>query len=151
MRVSDEFEIQQTKDLGLVIAQQRYAQGKTQRDLGSEADIGQAAVTAFETASRDFKFSTFQTLARTLGYRLDISLVPISGGDPVSGRPDPSLQKTRTYDGGVGRRYPNRKPAVRKQKTRKAILEGPQVESETDDEFDIDKEMAAIRARLGVG
>ena len=146
----DEFEIQQVKDLGEVIAQQRLAQGKTQRQLGVDAEMGQPSITAFETASRDFKFSTFQTLARALGYRLDISLVPIDGGEAVSGRPDPKLRSTRTYDGGKGRKYPNRKPAVRKPRPVKPINPGPQVEYDSDDEFDTERELAAMRERLGV-
>lgn len=146
----DEFEIQQTKDLGEVIAQQRLAQGKTQRQLGIDAQMGQASVTAFEKADRDFKFSTFQTMARALGFRLDISLVPIDGGDPVSGRPDPKLRSTRTYDGGKGRKYPNRKPAVRKPRPVKPINPGPQVEYDSDDQFDTEKELAAMRVRLGM-
>lgn len=145
----DDFEIEQLKDIGIFFAQLRYRKNKTQRDVGFMANLGQAAVTKFEKSQVDFKFGTMQVIARVLGYRVELYLVPLEGGEKILVEPDPNYRTKRSYaNGTVVRSQPR---VRRKPKKKQEILPGPQVEYETDDEFDTAKEMAALRARLGIG
>lgn len=142
---------EQAKEIGKFFAQRRYLRGWTQRQLGVMSTLGQAAVTNFETGKSDFKLSTLHKLAQTHGFEVRICMVPIDGGDPVEAKPDPDIRVGRSYDTNSGKTFPNRKPPTyKKPRARKEILPGPQVVYESDDEFDIAREMAALRARLGV-
>lgn len=153
MLEKDEFEKQQISDIGKFFAQLRYKRKKTQREIGEWINGSQMAVTQFERAQSDFKFTTLQTFARAFGYRVKVVLVPLDEGidTELEARPNPDEPISRTdFDTNSGRSFGNRKPAVRKPRPRPPVSEGPQVEYETDDEFDIEKEMAAMRERFGV-
>lgn len=143
----DEFEEQQLKDIGTFFAQLRYKKGKTQRGVGSLSNIGQAAVTKFEKAQSDFRFTTLQALAKAYGYRVQLTLIPIGEGEDILVEPDPNYRTSRHYPKTAVSRP---KKAPRKKKVTGPILSGPQVEYDNDDEFDTAKEMAALRQRLGI-
>lgn len=145
----DEFEEQQLKDIGTFFAQLRYKKGKTQRGVGSLSNIGQAAVTKFEKAQSDFRFTTLQALAKAYGYRVRLVLVPIEQGEDILVEPDPNYRTTRHYPKSTT--TPRKKTTGRrKKKEHVAILPGPQVHYDNDDEWDTEKEMAALRQRLGI-
>lgn len=150
-RTVDEYEAAQLTDVGTFFAQQRYKAGKTQRQLADENQMSQNTITRLEKGQQDFKFSMLQRLAKIFGYRLELWLVPIEGGEAIPLKPDPKLRRTRAWGENTFTLSKPRKKAIRKPKPRPAILEGPQVEYKTSDEFDIEKEMAAMRQRLGVG
>lgn len=147
MNGRDEVEIQQAKDVGIFLAQQRYKQKLTQRDIAEQGEFGLMTVQSVERGVKDPRFSTLQRIARTLGYRIEIRMVPIEGDDePVVAKPDPSLRATRAYGGNTFVRTQTPKPMKpRKPKTSPKPTKLGVVYTD-DDASDI----AAMRARLGV-
>jgi transcriptional regulator with XRE-family HTH domain len=145
----DEFEIQQQKDLGEFFAQLRYKRHKTQEDIARAMDSGQSIVSQVENGAFDSRLSTYQAMARAYGYRLEIAVVPIDEevDTRIVARPNPDDRSTRTYGGNT---YSLTGPRKQRKKKPKAEAEPvvPDVEYEFEGEFDIDKEMAALRARL---
>lgn len=147
---NDDFEIEQQKKIGIFFAQLRVKAGLTQRDIGRLSQVGQAVITKFEKSQVNFKISTLQILARVHGYRLKIYLEPIDGGEDILVEPDPNFDHVRLYRGNTLRKNPTKKKPRRVVKKSKPILEGPQVQYDNDEEFDTEKEMAALRKRLGI-
>lgn len=145
----DDYEKKQLKDIGLFFTQERYRQKKTQRQVSEEFGAGQAGVSIFEKGLNDFRFSTLQKLARTLGYRVELRLIPMDR-DPVKGsilaKPDLNAQSTREYGGNTFKLSGPRR--IRRPVKHKPIEQAPDVDYEFEDEFDTEKEVAALRARL---
>lgn len=120
-------------DIGVFFAKLRYRSGQTQREVGRGTGLGQNAITCFERGTKDFKFSTLYRMAKIFGYNLEIRLVPISGEGAVltvDHAPEPLAK--RTYAKKVKKPIDN------------------EIQYDSDDQFDSDKEIAAMRERLGV-
>lgn len=147
---TDDFEIEQQKKIGIFFAQLRVKAELTQRDIGRLSQVGQAVITKFEKAQVNFKISTLQILARVHGYRLKIYLEPIGGGEDILVEPDPNFDHTRLYRGNSLKKNPTRKKTRKVVKKPEPILEGPQVQYDNDEEFDTEREMAALRAKFGI-
>lgn len=144
----DKFEIQQQKDLGEFFAQLRYKRNKTQYDVAVEMESGQSIVSQTEAGISDSRLSTLQAMARANGYRLEIAVVPIDEDIPtrIVARPNPEDRSTRTYGGNTFNLKGPRK--ARRDTKHKPIEKAPDVEYEFEGEFDAEKEVAALRARL---
>ncbi len=132
----DDFEIEQTRDIGRFFAQLRIKMNKSQRELAELVGCSQATITKFEKASEEYRFSSLQKIARTMGYRLEISVVPIdeSINTRIVARPNSDLPLVPVRE--QRRKKPQRVHTVR------------EIKYETEDEFDVEAEMALVRERL---
>jgi transcriptional regulator with XRE-family HTH domain len=153
MAPNDEFEIQQVKDIGSFFRQLRFKRNKSQREMANELGCSQATLTRFELAQDGYRFSQLQKIARGYGYRLEISVVPMDENIdtrivakpdpevlvPVNGVRDTKHGRNPSEITSSGDKYQGRKKSTKKY---------DQVTYEDDEEFDIEAEMAAMRARL---
>lgn len=154
MRNRDEFELQQVRDIGAFFRQLRFKRNKSQKDEAAEIGCSQATLTYFEKGRDDYRFSMLQKIAHHYGYRVEVSLVPVDESitTRVVARPDPDFEVP--VNGVRDTKY-GREPSeitsegVRKPRARKPQLV-PDVQYDTEDEFDTQAELAAMRKRLGL-